>query len=284
MLCQTRGHAICLVCDRMWVSNKPAAAVLGSLVFGSWISACAPENDAVSSKDRPDRSSVGAVGGDGTSEPTGAAGQTTPASFDAGDALPSHHASRVLDTTTIPVDAASTTPEAGAIPAEASHQDPLGFSCFGGQSARDVLGHLKAHYASTISGGDARATVTIDDAYAGGVVHCEKGLCPCDPIPGFPCGECKAPGVPSVDVALTFRTSDGTFDEQLTATVRLSDEVIVWSAELPMSELRGTYHFHLDPSTSPRLLFQGQMSDKQASGVVSETNHSFSGYGISWGY
>jgi hypothetical protein len=177
--------------------------------------------------------------------------------------------------------------------------------CFDGGTGRDVLSLLKPSYASVfkpsdgvnpIDAGVGPSALSISVKYAGGAITCHPLVCGCqDPLPNIPsCPTyCLSPGAPwvSVDVAMTFRTADGSFDEQFTATAVFSnpaapdspDNWTNWSATIPGTAVMGHYQF-IGTATQTTLAFQGEFRGTTATGQVTEMNATSSRGVGGWGH
>jgi hypothetical protein len=169
--------------------------------------------------------------------------------------------------------------------------------CFGGETGRDVLSLLKPSYASVFKPGDrvnpidagvGPSALSIDVKYAGGTVTCHPMVCICQ---DQGCPFCWSPWV-SVDVTMTFRTADGSFDEQFTASAWSSAYRATgsqngsgdnWNAAIPGTAVVGQYQFTLGTAAQTKLAFMGEFNGTTATGQVSEMNATVSGGGGDWG-
>jgi len=197
--------------------------------------------------------------------------------------------------------------EGDAISSDAACEYPLrGFSlpdldtpCFDGPTARQVLALLSPSYASTFvpsgppfgttwTGSLAPSPLAMTFTYEAGTVTCKPQLPDCDPTPDDPdrvCCPLASYGSLSVEVAATFQTSDGAFDEPLSATATVAwfaPGSVTWTATLPARDLHGTYPPMFGATET--FDFQGALAPSASlSGTVVETKGALMGGGGTWG-
>ena len=120
------------------------------------------------------------------------------------------------------------------------------------------------------------------------------GTITCKPQPPHDCGLPQWPtacGCPDpeffsldVEVAATFQTADGAFNEQLSATASLSWQpgYVTWTATLPAHDLQGTYPPMFGATET--FDFQGTFGPSAPlAGTVVETKGQRTGGGGAWG-
>jgi hypothetical protein len=124
------------------------------------------------------------------------------------------------------------------------------------------------------------SALTANVEYAGGAAHCSGLLCSCDP-PG-PCSvdRCSGPVV-SVDVTSTFVTTDGTFNEQVDATLSPESftDVLDLEGTLPATALHGSYEISFGPASAVSLDFNAYLSGGHVTGDITEATSSITGGG-----
>ncbi len=222
--------------------------------------------------------------------------------FDA-SAPPQDAATRADAAVAAPVDAA---PDAIALDAACEYPltgytlPDLDTKCFDGPTGRQVLALLAPSYASTFvpsgppygrtwTGSLTPSPLTITVAYTAGTITCKPYPPDCDLNPPevttCPCPEGGAYGSFDIELAVTFQTADGSFDEQLSATASVSTftpESVTWVATLPVADL----HAPIPPVflAQQTFHFQGALAPiASLSGTIVETSGQLTGGGGTWG-
>jgi hypothetical protein len=117
-------------------------------------------------------------------------------------------------------------------------------------TARQLLDTLMTEYVATYTAaGDAGVSTALNIlvSYAGGHVVCMPA----------PAGLGGAPESLSVEVALTFKTANGTFDEAFPAVIVGPASEPAWSASVPGSDIKGSYQFVLGSANNVTVHFDG---------------------------
>lgn len=157
----------------------------------------------------------------------------------------------------------------------------------GNISGRDVLALLQPSYSSTFAydGGERSPTpLTIQVNYDGGEISCAQEFCPCDPPPPpATCQPCSRPPWIYVDLTTSFRTADGSFDEQFVGTATYipdNGDLIDLEGSVSAANLKGTLTPLFGPTES--VGFGITLNGSRTTGVVSEGTARHSAGGGSW--
>jgi hypothetical protein len=153
--------------------------------------------------------------------------------------------------------------------------------CGGGPTGRQLLAFIHLPYDGTYTppsvrapeypwnGPTAPSPLTVGAEFNGGTILCtiDHFVCP----PGAPC---RAPIPPTISLQLdvTFKTADGVFDEALTATATYSTNrtSVLVQAELPATQIRGSYPVVAGSRDQVKLVFSGLFEGNQYTGGISE--------------
>jgi hypothetical protein len=144
----------------------------------------------------------------------------------------------------------------------------------GGLTARAAIDGLAASYPATLQTSRESVGATIGFTYSMGQVRCTQSIahaCVCD---RQGCDtDCGAdPAHIEVDMDVTFKTADGTFNEHFTAPVVFDGRDRWWQATVPGSEVKGTYAFVGALKQIEDVSFDGLLSGDTMTGEVTEIN------------
>ena len=150
-----------------------------------------------------------------------------------------------------------------------------------GFTARSILKNVHTRYTGTYTGKGAGSPLPITVAYAGHVICTPaKMYTGHDPV--------TFPAQITVDLDMTFKTANGTFDESFTATVTSSAPPlpdVQFSGSVKATALKGTYEIAHGPASGDAVTFQGELNYPKAGqtgGIVEEETSTISAGEGSW--
>jgi hypothetical protein len=151
-------------------------------------------------------------------------------------------------------------------------------------TARNAIDGLLKVYTSTYTpsvGSGGPTALTIGVAYDQGAVTCTPGTCSMGQDPAC------FPASLAIDLAMTFKTADGTFNEAFTATVnesRLGDGV-GFTGAIPATQLEGTYKVTTGTPSQVTVMFEGNLNYPkvgETQGIIDEESATVSAGTANW--
>jgi hypothetical protein len=154
--------------------------------------------------------------------------------------------------------------------------------CGGGPTGRQLLAFIHLPYDGTYTppsvrapeypwnGPTAPSPLTVGAEFKTGTILCTIDHYVC-PGGGVPC-RLQMPPMVSVELDVTFKTADGVFDEAFTATASYSTNrtSVLVQAELPATQIRGSYPIIAGSRDQVKLVFSGLFEGNQYTGGISE--------------
>jgi hypothetical protein len=177
------------------------------------------------------------------------------------------------------------TPDAGAAQSNATAGDlsytltDVDETCEGvaGLTATAVIRGVSSTYSTTFTkpSGAGSSGLTVGFAFhPNGAIRCTPSTpraCACDDHGcESDCGN-DPPNI-TVQMDVTFKTADGTFDEQFTAPVLFDGQNRTWRGVVPGNSMKGTFAFTLGHKEREQVSFFGSVSTGATSGGVDEVD------------